>query len=311
MRREPLTSPRRVVFVAGVSRSGSTLLDFILGNRPDGLALGEIYAWYRPFRDHHLEPQCTCGEPWSACDVWRRVGRPKARHLHRTVADALALTTVVDSSKNLTWIRDAYRWADADGLEPSIVLSWRRPKAIAFSYWKRSEGDGRIQAPGTKPSWMTNLEGYVRRLRDLRIGFHVVSFDALIEDPAATIEKLNAAIGMMSWPGQERFWEGEYHSMFGSGGTKDQLQQASAKLTHPELPPEFLDYWEELPIAWRDSLDDLDRTVLSVAPQPSAARRLPPLWYVKSRGFAYRQEYAVRARAIRTVRDPRGGTTGR
>src|SRR5690606_5281222 len=96
-----------VVFVAGVSRSGSTMLDLILGNRPDSFSCGEVYARYRPFRPHHLEPVCACGAPVETCPVWRKVGEVRAPHLHRRIVHSLGATTVVDSSKNLVWISDA------------------------------------------------------------------------------------------------------------------------------------------------------------------------------------------------------------
>ena len=293
---------RRVLLVAGVSRSGSTALDFILGNRPGGFSLGEIYAWYRPFRHPHIEPQCACGRPWYQCSIWQKVGHPKARHLHRTVADALAATTVVDSSKDLSWIRDAYRWAAADGLEPHVVLSWREPRGLAYSYWKR----GDLGAP--KPPWLTNLEEYVRRLDDLGVAYHAVSFDQLIADPVSTLEKLHAAIGMVSWPGQERFWESDYHSMFGSGGTREQLRAQSAKLEQPELPQAFLEYWNQLPTAWREALDELNTRVLSGHRVPSPSRYLPPRWYVRSRWVAYRQEFRVRSRRAAQQLRPRAGS---
>jgi len=279
-----ISGRRRVLFVAGVSRSGSTLLDFVLGNRPDGFSLGEIYAWHRPFRVHHRSPTCACGRRWRECEVWQRIGRPPARRLHRSVADIVEANVVVDSSKNLSWIRDAYRWASANDLDPHVVLSWRPPRALAYSYWKRE--NGRLSA-SSEPAWMTNLTGYVRRLDSLRLAYHVVDFDQLIVDPIATLDRLHAGIGLTTWPGQECFWEGQYHSLFGSGGTREQLRSQSAALAKPVLPDEFLRYWDTLPAAWRDSLERLNRSVLDGehAPPP---RRTPPAWYVKSRGLEYR-----------------------
>ena len=85
------------------------MLDLILGNRPDAFSCGEIYARYRPFRPHHLAPICACGAPVASCPRWRKVGDVRAKHLHRRIVDSLGVTTVVDSSKNLTWIHDAGR----------------------------------------------------------------------------------------------------------------------------------------------------------------------------------------------------------
>ena len=64
--------PTRILFVGGCGRSGSTLLDRILG-QVDGLwSVGEIvHIWRRGVGDNQL---CGCGEPFRACPFWTKVG---------------------------------------------------------------------------------------------------------------------------------------------------------------------------------------------------------------------------------------------
>lgn len=72
-----------VVYVAGVGRSGSTLLDLILGNHPEVESVGELAkvvgsAWVR--REY-----CACGERGPECPFWTQVlarwldGEPRER----------------------------------------------------------------------------------------------------------------------------------------------------------------------------------------------------------------------------------------
>jgi hypothetical protein len=66
-----VSSPR-VLFIGGLGRSGSTLLELILGQSDDVCALGEVvHLWDRALgRDE----RCGCGEPFSGCAFWQKVG---------------------------------------------------------------------------------------------------------------------------------------------------------------------------------------------------------------------------------------------
>jgi hypothetical protein len=62
----------RVLFVGGLGRSGSTVLDLLLGDVPGVAAIGEVrHLWERGLRDNSL---CACGEPFHDCPFWQRVG---------------------------------------------------------------------------------------------------------------------------------------------------------------------------------------------------------------------------------------------
>lgn len=62
----------RVLFVGGLGRSGSTLLELILAQHPDVCALGEVvHLWERALGG---DERCGCGERFTGCDFWQRVG---------------------------------------------------------------------------------------------------------------------------------------------------------------------------------------------------------------------------------------------
>ena len=63
----------RILYIGGEGRSGTTLLDQILGQIPGVTGTGELFAiWERGVIDDDL---CGCGEAFSACPVWTAVGR--------------------------------------------------------------------------------------------------------------------------------------------------------------------------------------------------------------------------------------------
>ncbi|MFD0886208.1 sulfotransferase, partial [Streptosporangium algeriense] len=65
-------SPTRVVFLGGLGRSGTTLLERLLGEVPGVTPLGEVaHLWTRGVLANE---DCGCGKPFGACPFWREVG---------------------------------------------------------------------------------------------------------------------------------------------------------------------------------------------------------------------------------------------
>jgi hypothetical protein len=62
----------RVLYLGGLGRSGTTLVERLLGELPSVCALGEIvHLWQRDILN---DERCGCGARFSACTFWRRVG---------------------------------------------------------------------------------------------------------------------------------------------------------------------------------------------------------------------------------------------
>ncbi|MCW3816502.1 sulfotransferase [Micromonospora sp. DR5-3] len=62
----------RVLFVGGLGRSGSTLLELLLAQSSDVCAVGEVvHLWERALG---ADERCGCGERFTACPFWRQVG---------------------------------------------------------------------------------------------------------------------------------------------------------------------------------------------------------------------------------------------
>jgi hypothetical protein len=66
------STPVRVLYIGGCGRSGSTLLDRMLGELPGFVSTGEVrFIWERGLVENRL---CGCGEPFRECPFWRSVG---------------------------------------------------------------------------------------------------------------------------------------------------------------------------------------------------------------------------------------------
>lgn len=80
--RDPAGASRdrvRVLYIAGAGRSGSTLLECILGELPGVVPAGEVtHLWQRGLVDNQL---CGCGTPLRECRFWGEVRRTALRGL--------------------------------------------------------------------------------------------------------------------------------------------------------------------------------------------------------------------------------------
>lgn len=90
--------PVRVLFVGGLGRSGSTLLELILAQSPDVCAVGEVvHLWQRALRG---DERCGCGERFTGCAFWQQVGQHAFGGWHTVDQDrALALKARVDRTR--------------------------------------------------------------------------------------------------------------------------------------------------------------------------------------------------------------------
>jgi hypothetical protein len=90
----------RVIFVGGLGRSGTTLLERMLGELPGVCPLGEVvHLWRRDLCD---DERCGCGQPFSGCEFWQRVGQHAFGGWRGIdVVRVLALREAVDRSRHI------------------------------------------------------------------------------------------------------------------------------------------------------------------------------------------------------------------
>ena len=58
---------KEIIFIVGSGRSGSTILDMLLGGAENGFSTGEFF---RIYDTNSLDAMCTCGQTISNCSVW-------------------------------------------------------------------------------------------------------------------------------------------------------------------------------------------------------------------------------------------------
>ena len=96
----------RVVYLAGLGRSGSTLLERLLGEMPGACPAGEVvHMWLRSVRD---DERCGCGQPFSSCPFWQQVGQAAFGGWDRVDVDRVTrLRAQVDRARFLPLLASA------------------------------------------------------------------------------------------------------------------------------------------------------------------------------------------------------------
>jgi hypothetical protein len=186
----------KVLYIAGWGRSGSTLLNNILGQLDNFVAVGELrYVWDRGVQNNQ---RCGCGEGFRQCAFWSRVfreafggfegvssvemvalreqfdharkilqvgninsaGLERYRNslvkLYKGVATVSAATVVVDSSKTPAHGRILQ---DSSDLELHVVHLVRDPRAVAYSWQRKkptAEGSFMTQFSSTRSALLWN-----------------------------------------------------------------------------------------------------------------------------------------------------------
>jgi len=252
----------KVLYVAGYTRCGSTLLSRMLGTLPGFVAVGEAAAHFFRFDDSVNSP-CGCGLGVNACPFWRDVGfleqQPSAHarlfrfrnlpflelyrwkykqearrlldamsRLYYVLAEKTSARVIVDSSKTplhaqlLSWIPE---------IDLSVIHLIRDPRGVVSSYRKAKVYLPKLPALNVTAGWIgltmgcEHLKSQVSQYRTLRY-----------EDFAANPQRLTAEIA------SDLGYEGKIAGLFSGdstvelssqhmlGGNPDKLQRGPVEI---------------------------------------------------------------------------------
>ncbi len=282
-----------LIHVFGTDRSGSSMLDMILGNAPDAFSCGEVSAWFRPYRKHHFHLECICGQ--DPCPAWEIIKGVPESVFHATLIKKHHVKYVIDSSKDICWLIDAQKWAQQARIQTHNLLIWKEPVDLAFSYWKRG---------GDALSWRKSFTGSYGRVIQVGLPFLSVCYNDLAKTPAVALQALCAALGMTYFTGKEKFWEGSQHLLFGSAGIRSQTQSGTARFEEMKsYPKEFEAVRDD--IQQQISQDDEIQAILRALQEndvlsgihksanewPYQISRRLPVWYYLKKAIRLFQRY--------------------
>jgi len=227
----------KVIFIASLSHSGSTLLDLMLNAHPEVASVGELKQLGRFARleKPNRQLRCTCGaESLLSCKFWTRVsdltkaatGRTigelnvedydEAESFHRDNAalfQAIATVSgkryVVDSSKHVA----------------RLSLLIKNPALDVFAVFLLRDPKGQICSSKKSSASLVKLIGnYVRTNREIHElvkdrPHSVVRYEELVRNPEQVLDSLMRQLGL-SFDRQQLEWASQIRHNVGGNGMR-------------------------------------------------------------------------------------------
>ncbi len=105
---KPVTPKQPVLFIGGLGRSGTTLVEKLLNELPTTFSVGEtVHLWERGVRDNE---RCGCGQAFDSCPHWQAVGQEAFGGWDNVDLERMiALRWEIDRSRRLPQIFAAVR----------------------------------------------------------------------------------------------------------------------------------------------------------------------------------------------------------
>jgi len=268
-----------VIYLAGVGRSGSTLLANLLGQLPGVLNVGEASRYLSNARMADREVPCGCGRTLTECEFWsrleagelerlRRFGTASLRmrqlplllrpslhrgfdrrladyraaleRLYRQLAGWSGRTTIVDSSKNPA---NAVALSGIAGIDLHLVHLVRDPRGVASS-WLRPKRYLQGRSPLRVVSWWFAFNLAAETLRSRAASYTLVRYEDFSRDPRAVVDGLARRCCAVEAPVDliDAGGRARWQNQHDIAGNPDKLQRGS--ITIREQP------WS-LPSRWR------------------------------------------------------------
>ena len=264
----------KIVFIAALERSGSTILDLKLGAQPGVVSLGEVWRVIKPHGaglESVRDRVCSCGELGKDCSLWSTVlkkieesGAQTLAERYEVFADVVRHVygkdiVVVDSSKSIQslWalaetqnaeVKVVFTARDVRGWTESIRSARKRKKELP---WKK------VFDPDFRFFWVAYLRHNILRLlpfwlphewifRNARIRRNIrksgcpsrnISYESLV---FRTEETTDAILQFLELPSERREQPKKLHSSHVIRGNR------TAFTSDPEAPLKYDATWMRL-----------------------------------------------------------------
>lgn len=230
-----------IIFIAALERSGSTILDLILGTHRQIVSFGEVERVIKPHGadiKESLNRPCNCGEIVSNCPFWsivikRIIDNPDATDLSSRYHHFIQVfqeqygdnTLAIDSSKNIRALN-----AIANTTKGKIIVLHTVRDVRSWTYSVRRAGSGKAEMPWSKvlskdfnlhwkafarhrilrllPGWLMN-EWAIRNYRiqyniqtDNRLKCYNLSYEELALAPQKTLKALTNFLEVDDFKGE-------------------------------------------------------------------------------------------------------------
>ncbi|MGP1373834.1 MAG: sulfotransferase family protein [Almyronema sp.] len=281
----------KVVFILGIGRSGSTMLDLMLGSHSQGFSLGEISKLPEIYRrTPDLAAFCPTGTFWpdhfSHVDAQQLALGLSGRRLHRQVplklerwvrerlgqdavfnpytllADRIQKTLLVDSSKYPDWVArrlDAREFRRGP-LQAYVIHAVRDGRAVLNSYLRAYP---QMTVEAVSQRWLTNLNQCEQLYETLPTHRRLqVQYEALATDPINIMRKVCAFLAVPFESDMLEYWKHEHHYIAGSRSARALMARYRNQPVPSNTQEVHGDYYAKMDLTikldqrWKQELDE-------------------------------------------------------
>ena len=249
--RDSGSKDRRPVFIMGLPRSGTTLLEQMLASHPSIVSVGEQTIAGASFRRALMASQGTMLEELDAAVV----GDATTWHLQMLEDRMRRLSLRSDAERIIDKLPDNYMfagWLSIAFPNAAIIHCLRDPRDVALSIWRTQF---------SRIAWGFDLGHIVHRMEQHRrvmrhwrttIGSHLteIRYEELVADPEVQLQRALAAIGL-DW----------HPDVLGFAGRKGFVRSASQHQVREPLHTRGIGHWRHYEETLQPILPRLDAIV--------------------------------------------------
>lgn len=204
----------KLLFIAGLEHSGTTLTDQLLSSHHRVLSLGEIASFLSPDRmtkymkawgGYPDVTMCSCGRNWKDCEFWGELIdlnglhstlplKEKYRLLMTNVKRRYGADIVVtDSSKTLVALqalREAWRELGEEQEQMVTVFTVKDVRCFTSSVQRKIKKQDFLSAFRTMNWWTASNKKYMSKLNDTSAGTFINLYEQLCAHPLAQINAI-------------------------------------------------------------------------------------------------------------------------
>jgi hypothetical protein len=204
---------KRIIFIASTSYSGSTLIDKILSNTPQGISAGEVISIWSPWKGKHSR-QIVEGIGYFQNEY--NSSSDYAEFCEKIFENNNNIEYIVDSSKNIRWIQEQSLNLQKRGFICSLVCIYKTPLEYMASYKKR----------GKRMDLKRWTNYYLQTLRVFNDVYYIEYKDLVSDDSG--LKFLCNEIGLPYLDSMREYWKDSRNStIYGNNNTLNSMDAES------------------------------------------------------------------------------------
>lgn len=192
---------KKIIFIGGSNRSGTTILNLIVANDVKAMALGEIINLFKPV----YKNQVIVSKHMNKDLVWGPILRGGEKKLYQNLKKTFPdIDIFVDSSKDPSWISRHNNY-NVDYFDIKNILIYKHPLELKKSFLKRNP----------KAKWERIILNYYRRYLCIIKDYKTISLSSLLKE-AKTLENLCNYLEIPFSSKKYEYWNRTHPNFLGS-----------------------------------------------------------------------------------------------